>query len=120
MTYHYWISNRNLCILNVYNLISPGETVIKKRKIYKQGRIVKTNRSINMVENKVISEMNIEDVYNTISISDKCRLFYNTNITLLEMDGTNVEIALHIFECISNNKDEFIIFDIDDSLINNE
>jgi len=123
MSYHYWITNsRSGCIgvgniLNVYNLITPGENVVVKRKLYKHIKSVKTNRTISMVENKVVGELNIDVHFNLVHISDKCRIFYNSQLTLLEIDGCSSTIALEIFSLVANNEDEFVMFDIDDRVI---
>lgn len=115
--YHYWITDNKRNILNVYKLSSQGEKKVVKRKLYTCVKSIKTNRTISMIENKVVSEMNIFDVYNMIIISDKCRLLYNDQLTIIEMDGYNSDIALELFSLISNNEEEFVIFDIDDNKI---
>ena len=124
--YHYWISNSKSEILNVYKLNTMGESVFIKRKIYQETKRIKTNRTISMVENKIISEMNIKDKYRMVYLSEKCRILFNDQITILEMDGFNCDIALNIFSLISNTEvdddDElvyFVIFDIDDGNIKN-
>ena len=103
-----------------------GESVFIKRKIYQETKRIKTNRTISMVENKIISEMNIKDKYRMVYLSEKCRILFNDQITILEMDGFNCDIALNIFSLISNTEvdddDElvyFVIFDIDDGNIKN-
>lgn len=98
-------------------MLTPGEKVEVKRKIYKRIKEIKTNRTISLVENKVISEMNIIDTYLRVVISDRCRVLYNDKITIVEMDGSSTDIASEIFSLIANNEDEFVIFDIDDSKI---
>lgn len=126
--YHYWISDAKSNILNVYKLNTMGETVFIKRKIYQETKRIKTNRTISMVENKIISEMNIKDEYRMVYLSEKCRILFNDQITILEMDGFNCDIALDIFSLISNTNDEndedelvyFVIFDIDDERIKSD
>lgn len=117
MSTHYWITNSKGDILNVYKLVSSGETNVVKRKLYSRIKSVKTNRTISMVENKVVGEMNIDDMFNVVHVSDKCRILYNNQLTLIEMDGHSSDVALEIFSLIANNEEEFVMFDIDDSLI---
>lgn len=116
-THHYWITDSKGNILDVCKLNPSGKEKILKRKIYKSIKSLKTNRSISMVENKVISEMNIYDLYKVETISDRCRILYNDHYTIVEIDGYNSDIALEIFSSICNNDEEFVIFDIDDKAI---
>lgn len=116
-THHYWITNSKGDILNVYKLVSSGETKIVKRKFYTQVKSIKTNRTISMVENKIVGEMNIEDIFNIVHVSDKSRILYNDRLTLIEIDGHSSDTALEIFSLIANNEEEFVMFDIDDSSI---
>lgn len=115
--HHYWITDNKSNIINVYNLHTPGEKTLRKRNIYEKVKEIKTNRTISMVENKIVSEMNIEDVYNVLDISDKCRLLFNEQLTIVEIDGCSSKTALEIFSLIANNEDEFVLFDIDDNAI---
>lgn len=117
--YHYLISDNKFNIINVCKL-ATSEKISIKRKIYKQNKSIKTNRTISMIENKIIAEMNIDDIYNVIDLSNKCKLLYNNQITILEMNGYNTEIAIEIFSLISNNDEELIFVDIDDSRIKND
>ena len=110
--YHYYISNNKSNIINIYNLLTKGEKVFIKRKIYKKTKEIKTNNTIMMVENLVVYETNIIDEYYCVEISNKCRILYNDDITLLEMNECSSDIALQIFKTISNNKEHIILFDI--------
>ncbi|MDD4930566.1 MAG: hypothetical protein PHG66_00225 [Candidatus Colwellbacteria bacterium] len=116
-THHYWISDNKGNILNVYKLVSSGDKKAVRRKIYSRIKSIKTNRTISMSENKVIGEMNIDEIFNVVHVSDKCRILYNDQLTLIEIDGHSSDTALEIFSLIANNEEEFVMFDIDDEII---
>jgi len=70
-----------------------------------------------MVENRIVDVLGIEDHFNCVELSEKCRVLYNIDSTILEMDGCNSDVALSIFSLIANNKEQLVFFDIDDDLI---
>jgi len=115
--YHYLIADNRSNVVNVYNLQTTGTYVTRKKCLYHTTKSVKTNRTISMVENRIVDVLDIEDHFNCVELSEKCRILYNIDSTILEMDGCNSDVALGIFSLIANNKEQLVFFDIDDDLI---
>lgn len=123
-THHYFLLNSTKSkstIINPNTHLQPSHhSPIKiSRKIYQQTPLaIKTNRTISLSENEVISELDIFDKYYVTEVSTKCRLLYNSQITILEIDGKSHETALKVFSLISNvPENEIIFFDINDDKI---
>lgn len=114
MTYHYWINNKEGKILPLYELNEKGKEIYRKKCIYTPIDSRTTNRSISLVENKIVSEMDILEKFNLVEISPKCRFIFNDKITLLEMDGRNIELVFELFFSLTEDD---VIFFIDDKRI---
>lgn len=119
-THHYFLLSKSNIISPNNNLQPTHPSPIQiSRKIYLPTPLaIKTNRTISLSENEIISELDIFDEYYVTEVSNKCRLLYNSQITILEIDGKSHETALKIFSLISNvPENEIIFFDIDDDKI---
>lgn len=124
-THHYFLASSSTksksTIINPNSHLqsSHPSPILISRKIYNPTPLaIKTNRTISLSENEVISELDIFDEYYVTEVSNKCRLLYNSQITILEMDGKSHETALKVFSLISNiPENEIIFFDINDDKI---
>lgn len=121
MTYHYWINDKDGTILSLYNLQDKGEILKLNIHIYKTTDTKNTNTNITLSENKIISSMNILESYNVVVLSEKCRFIFNDKITLLEMDGKNIDVAFNFFLSLATETpDDNVLFFIDDDIIHHD
>lgn len=133
MKYHYWINkiiksknDTNIKgigtdgksnteeIMSLYNLHDKGVDVKVKKCIYTTTDTKITNRNIRLTENLVVSEMDIYEDFKMVNISDKCRFLYNDKVTILEMDGKNMNTACDIFFSLVDTTEDNILFIVDD------
>jgi hypothetical protein len=106
-------------ILPLYNLRERGSPRRLKRCIYKTEKIIETNRGIFLSENKIVSKTELTYSINVLELSSKCRILFDDNITIVEFDGKNIQLAQSILISLTTNDDtnDNVYFLIDDDLI---
>lgn len=113
--YHYWISKKD-SILNVYSLRDRGYETTRKKYLYKNISTRSVNRGIVLSENKVVDKMDIDEVFYCKDLTSKCRLLFNDQLTILEMDGKNMDLAFDIFFTLTESSENALFF-IDDTTL---
>lgn len=117
MSYHYWVSKKEENIFPLYDLKEKGKETQIRRCIYEKTNTRSTNRSITIVENKIVHQMDIYETFNVVKVSDKCRFIYNNLITILEIDGCSMDVAYDIFFALVDKLNDNVMFFIDEDKI---
>lgn len=102
--YHYWITNKNDRILQLYWLEDKGQTIILSKCIYEETATTRLNKPFILRENLIIYESTVQVECNVVELNKNSRFIYNDDFTILEIEGkADIDLAETTFQTLSTD-----------------